>query len=285
MRHEHGDAGGVDASTSSNTGSGAGSNAAGFDPAHREPAHDESARGLSARDKSAPDESVPDESAHDESAHLDPARPVDPTQFWEERYATAEAVWSGRVNRSLAELAEAWTPGRSLDLGCGEGGDVLWLAERGWQARGIDLSATAVARAEQAARDRGISSARFVAADLGEWAERPASIDGGADPFDLVTASFLQSPVELPRNVILRAAAHRIAPGGRIVVISHAAPPPWAKQHRGPYPTPEEELAALGLPSDEWHVEVAEVRTRQGSGPDGVSGVLDDTVVVVRHLG
>lgn len=204
----------------------------------------------------------------------------DPREFWEQRYADAEAVWSGQVNGTLADVVSEWAPGRSLDLGCGEGGDVLWLAERGWEATGIDLSATAVARARAAAAGRGID-ARFVVADLGEWAQATVAAD---ETYDLVTASFLQSPVELPRGRILRAALARARPGGRLVVISHAAPPAWARDHPGDFPSPEEELALLDLDASMFKVEEAQVRRREVRAPDGAEAVLDDTVVVVRRL-
>lgn len=209
---------------------------------------------------------------------------VDPVAFWEDLYSGA-ARWSGRVNASLAHAVEDLRPGRSLDLGCGEGGDVIWLAERGWQASGIDLSETAIARGSALAAERGIDAerVRFIAGDLGEWAADPESVDRGEAPFDLVTASFLQSPVELPRERILRAAASRVAPGGTIVLVSHAAPPPWAPDHPGDFPTPAGELAALSLNQDEWDVIDASVRARAATGPDGEPAHLDDAVVIARR--
>lgn len=214
--------------------------------------------------------------------------PTDPVEFWQQRYGGVDRVWSGRVNHALRELAADWSPGRSLDLGCGEGGDVLWLAERGWNATGIDLSEHAVARARAAARERGLDTARFIAADLGEWADDPARIDGLDDApdregFDLVTASFFQSPVELPRERILRAAARGVAPGGRVVVIAHAAAPDWAPGHGGDFPTPEHDLAVLNLDPNDWDVEVAEVREREGRAPDGASATFLDSIVSVRR--
>ncbi len=218
---------------------------------------------------------------HGAGAHSEADADEDPAVFWERRYTGSGPVWSGRVNRTLADAAGSWEPGRSLDLGCGEGGDVLWLAERGWRATGIDLSETAIARAREAAAVRDGIDARFVAADLGEWIEDPRSV--ADEPFDLVTASFLQSPVELPRERILRAAAGRVAPGGRLVVISHAAPPSWAEGHPGPFPSPESELATLDLDPGQWTV-TAEVRTREATDPDGAPGTLDDTIVVAQRI-
>lgn len=217
-----------------------------------------------------------------------------PAEFWEQRYGEADRVWSGKVNTALAAVAKDLAPGRSLDLGCGEGGDVLWLAERGWLATGIDLSQTAVARGRTEAAARGVE-ATFIAADLGDWIGDPEGIDGADEPFDLVTASFLQSPAHLPRPEALRAAAARVAPGGSLVLVSHGAPPSWAQaehsgssgahQHHGPgyFPTPEAELADLALDTAAWRIDVSEIREREAVGPEGVAGTHFDTVVVARR--
>lgn len=220
----------------------------------------------------------------------------DPSAFWEQRYAGAEPIWSGRVNATLAEVVGDLAPGRSLDLGCGEGGDVIWLAQQGWQATGIDLSRTAIGRARARAEEQGLSAAEFIAADLALWVEAGGEIDRSASPFDLITASFLQSPVDLPRERILRAALSRLAPGGRLVLVSHAAPPPWASHvhtagvahdHRSQGPhfiTPAEELAALGELSEGFSVLVAELRQREVADPQGNPAQVDDSVIVVQRL-
>ncbi len=218
------------------------------------------------------------------------ARPGEqPLEFWERRYSGSDRVWSGQVNSALASVVEELEPGRSLDLGSGEGGDVLWLAEQGWEATGIELSRTAVARAREEARSRGLTRTRFIAADLGDWVLRPAVIDVRFEPYDLVTASFLQSPVELPRERILRTAASRVAVGGLLVVVSHAAPPAWAKGHPGDFPTPEQELSTLALDPNRWRVRIAEVHDRSVVGPDGTDlagteTVLRDTLVVAQRI-
>jgi len=65
-------------------------------------------------------------------------------EWWEARYAERDGIWSGRVNAVLASVTWGLPVGRALDLGCGEGGDVVWLAEQGWDVTGIDLSVTAL---------------------------------------------------------------------------------------------------------------------------------------------
>ena len=49
---------------------------------------------------------------------------------WDERYSGEEQLFSGRPNGALvAEVADL-TPGRAVDVGCGEGADAVWLAGR-----------------------------------------------------------------------------------------------------------------------------------------------------------
>ncbi|GAA1152781.1 class I SAM-dependent methyltransferase [Nesterenkonia lutea] len=202
-----------------------------------------------------------------------------PKDFWENRYAGAERVWSGRVNATLSSLVADLPAGRSLDLGCGEGGDVLWLAGRGWEALGVDISATAVARARSHAEveDFAPGSAEFLVGEL------PEGMPAG--PFDLITASFLQSPVALDRTEILRAAAQRVSIGGRLLVVSHATAPPWSEHKHGPeeMPTLDGDLQALH-PRAEWELEVGELRERSAVGPDGQEASLEDLVILARRL-
>lgn len=205
---------------------------------------------------------------------------VAPGGFWEERYAGEERVWSGKVNRTTADVAIGLEPGRSLDLGCGEGGDVLWFAHAGWQAMGVDISPTAVRRAnEEAARVGRADRARCVAADLATWTTD--------DRFDLVTASFFQSPVALDRTTILRRLSRQIDAGGHLLVVSHADYPSWVpvedRQGHGQFLKPDEEVEALGLLGEGWTVEIAETRMRDVTAPDGSPAVLDDSVVLLRR--
>ena len=210
--------------------------------------------------------------AHDHA----PAEPgLSPAEHWEQRYAGDDRVWSGRVNATLSAVVSGFAPGTSIDLGCGEGGDVLWLAEHGWQATGLDISETAVGRARTEAAARGLHGATFTATDLSAWQPEPATTD-------LVTASFFQSDVELDRRAILRRAAGALREGGHLVVISHAAPPSWADDHRADMVGASEQVEQLALPAEEWEVEVAEDR-RPATSPDGEHGEHLDAVVVLRR--
>jgi SAM-dependent methyltransferase len=205
---------------------------------------------------------------------------VVPAEFWENRYASTERVWSGAPNVTLAQVVSTLPPGRVLDLGSGEGADVLWLAQQGWEAAGLDISPTAVARAAAAASAAGLSErARFASIDLSTWTSD--------EDYDLVAASFFQSPVALARAEILRRAAGLVVPGGHLLIVSHAGFPPGAHFPQGAehqFLTPEEEIAALSLPPERWTTVIAETRRRPTTGPAaGVHTHLDDAVVLLRR--
>ena len=200
-------------------------------------------------------------------------------EYWEEHYGERERIWSGRVNVQLAKVVADMPPGRALDLGCGEGGDAVWLAERGWQVVAVDVSETALGRASAEARARGVL-------DRIDFQHHDLSDSFPAGSFDLASAQFLHSTVRLERTQVLRNAASAVVPGGRLVIVDHAAPPPFSKKvpHDHPFPSPEEVLAELDLPAAEWERERVEVVDRDGTDPDGEPFVWRDNLMVLRRL-
>ena len=199
-------------------------------------------------------------------------------RFWEGHYRAHERVWSGRANPVLVDVAGSLPPGAALDLGCGEGGDAIWLAGRGWRVTAVDVSATALSRASAHAAAAGVEARiDFQQHDLAQ------TFPAGA--FDLVSAQYLQSPVEFPRDRVLHAAARAVASGGLLLVVAHASVPPWSLADPDTrFPTPEEALAALDLTPGQWGTERLGARERLASGPDWQSATVTDTVIAVRRL-
>ena len=200
--------------------------------------------------------------------------------FWDRRYAERDQIWSGEANEALVATVTGLWPGRALDLGCGEGGDSVWLAGRGWQVTAVDIAATAIARAKNLAARHAIPDGRitWVVDDLGSW--QPAG------SYDLVSACFLQSPIDFPRPTVLQRAASAVAPRGHLLVVSHAEPPPWAKghDHAGQrFPSPADELASLQLPEADWDTLIAETQPRRAFGPDGAAASLQDIVILAHR--
>ncbi|MFW6599694.1 class I SAM-dependent methyltransferase [Propionibacteriaceae bacterium Y2011] len=203
-----------------------------------------------------------------------------PQEFWEGRYRDAERVWSGRPNPGLVNAVQHLAPGKALDLGCGEGADAIWLATQGWIVTGVDISATATARARrEAQRQQASAATRFVTADLARWEP-----DDG--PYDLVTASFLHSPVPLPRIAILQRAAATVRAGGHLVVLSHAAPPPWVDAADHPahsFSSPARQFVELNLNEHDWLVLSIQTHTRHATAPSGEAAELTDGVLLLQR--
>lgn len=198
-------------------------------------------------------------------------------QFWQDLYGERPQVWSGKVNAALEQRAADLPSGRALDLGCGEGADALWLSERGWAVTAVDISATALGRA-QAEADRRALVVTWRQQDLAE------ALPSG--PYDLVSAQFLHSPVTLARADVLRRAAAEVAPGGSLLVVGHAAAPPWSNHEPDPalMPSAATVLLELGL-DDEWVVLESDHVLRAATGPDGEETELLDSVVLARRRG
>ncbi|TGD90801.1 class I SAM-dependent methyltransferase [Mycolicibacterium sp. CH28] len=197
---------------------------------------------------------------------------------WEERYSEKPRIWSGRANTRLVEIAGELTGSRALDLGCGEGGDAMWLAEHGWDVVAVDVSSTALARAAEDAQARGVlGRIDFQQHDL------TASFPEG--PFDLVSAHFFHSMVDMDRPAILRRAAATVAPGGTLLIVDHGDAPPWAPEtvHHHEFPSGQEVLAGLALDPAEWETVRLGPASREAVGPDGSQATLVDNVIQLRR--
>jgi thioredoxin reductase/protein-L-isoaspartate O-methyltransferase len=199
-------------------------------------------------------------------------------QYWESHYGERDRIWSGRVNVQLAAIVAGLPTGRALDLGCGEGGDAVWLAEHGWQVKAVDISETAIGRAAAEAGTRGVR-------DRIAFERHDLSDSFPAGTFDLISAQFLHSTERLERPQILRRAADAVALGGVLVIVDHAAPPPFSKKvpHDHPFPSPQEVLAELNLPAAQWEQERVEQVDRAGTDPDGQPFTWRDNVMVLRR--
>lgn len=81
-----------------------------------------------------------------------------------------EAVESGKIK-----------PCKTVDLGCGAGNYAVWLAQRGFEVTGMDISKHAIKIARELANKQGVPC-RFVVADLlGDMDEYHESFDFAYD--------------------------------------------------------------------------------------------------------
>lgn len=234
------------------------------------------------------------EGSHPEDSAIEDSQPQTThdgaARLWDDLYRSRPRVWSGRPNPQLVAEAAGLPPGTALDLGCGEGADALWLAERGWTVTAVDVSAVALERAAaHAAESEAGHRVMWLQRDLETW--QPDAT------FDLVSAQFLHS-TEMPWQRSHLIAADAVRPGGTLLVVGHHPDglPPWSSHNQAShsgghsggtakYFTPEQLVDELGITPPEWNVEVAESRQREATGPDGQVAILADAVVRAARLG
>lgn len=200
-------------------------------------------------------------------------------EFWDDRYGESEQIWSGDPNTVLVRETSGLTPGRALDLGCGEGADAIWLARRGWRVTAVDISRVALDRAGRHAAEADV-------ADRIDWQQADLATFFPGGIFDLVSAQFLHSRGGLPREEILRTAASAVAPGGVLLVVGHAGWPSCEScpDHDVVFPTPEEVLESLELADGQWEVLLSGEHERTQTGPDGQPCTRTDNALKVRRL-
>jgi SAM-dependent methyltransferase len=91
-------------------------------------------------------------------------------RHWDERYTShgSPALSAVEPPGVLAPHADAFpTSGRALDLACGQGLGAVWLARRGLDVWGFDISPVAIGQARDLARRAGVGDrCRFDVADL-----------------------------------------------------------------------------------------------------------------------
>ncbi|MFJ8058536.1 class I SAM-dependent methyltransferase [Streptomyces sp. NPDC096142] len=195
---------------------------------------------------------------------------------WDNRYADRQQLWSGRPNGALVAEIAGLTPGRVLDVGCGEGADAVWLAREGWDVTAIEVSGVALERAAGHAADAGVT-VRWVHAELTGAALSPGS-------FDLVSAQYpalLRTPDAAAERALLAA----VAPGGVLLLVHHAGMD-TRHEHDAEFDPADYVWPAMvaALLDDDWTVEVDEQRPRVA--PEGGAGAhhTDDVVLRARRL-
>jgi SAM-dependent methyltransferase len=200
-------------------------------------------------------------------------------EFWDTFYRAGDRIWTGRPNAVLVREVVDLTPGRALDLGCGEGADAIWLAQRGWRVTAADISRIALDRAAGNAAAAGVG-------DRIDWQRHDLAVSFPVGVFDLVSAHFLHSQLDLPRDRILRSAAAAVAPSGVLLVVGHAGHPSWEHHpdQAVPFPAPEEVLTALDLPAGRWELLRNEVHEHSFTGPDGQPATRTDNTLKLRRL-
>jgi SAM-dependent methyltransferase len=128
-------------------------------------------------------------------------------------YSSSQAGFSIRPNATLMSAIVGRGPGRALDAGMGQGRNALYLALKGWDVTGFDISDGGLAIARRNAEKAGV---KLTAVQKSE-----KDFDYGVSQWDLVLFSYVPFPVGDEQYVdrLYRA----VRPGGLVVVESFAS--------------------------------------------------------------
>jgi cyclopropane fatty-acyl-phospholipid synthase-like methyltransferase len=192
-----------------------------------------------------------------------PRQPRQPHDF-DEMYAGTPPWDIGRPQPAFVALADAGAlQGKVLDAGCGTGEHALMAAERGLDATGVDLAATAITSAEAKARERGLA-ARFLVWDA-------LDLPGLGHQFDTVLdCGLFHIFDDDDRAQFLVSLAGAVKPGGRYFMLcfSDRQPGDW-----GPRRITEAELRDSF--ADGWRIDTLEASTIEITiDPAGAQGWL-----------
>ncbi len=130
---------------------------------------------------------------------------------WDERYRGGDAPWDRPTpTEHLPWAIETFgiAPCKVIDIGCGTGTNVIWLAQQGFDAVGVDFSPLAVAQARAKAADAGVDCS-FEAVD---FLDDP--VGGGPFGWAFDRGCFHSVEAGAERDAFARKVADLLTPGG-----------------------------------------------------------------------
>jgi cyclopropane fatty-acyl-phospholipid synthase-like methyltransferase len=127
------------------------------------------------------------------------------------RYGTPP--WVGTARDQLVRLVEngQLAPGRSIDLGCGEGDNAIFMAQHGFEVTAVDFAPAAISKAKAKASQAG-AKVNFLVDDLTNLRHLHGTFDVLVDygTFDDLT--------ERQRDAYLRNVVPLAAPGAKFLM-------------------------------------------------------------------
>ncbi len=134
------------------------------------------------------------------------------SSFWDKVWEdAAEGSPHGGGTTLLLTVLEGLSPGRALDVGCGDGSNGILMSEQGWRVTAVDFSPKALESGRRKAIEANVV-VEFVLADVAGYVPEGR--------YDLVTSFYIQLPPEV-RATMLSNLCDALAPGGKLLFLSH----------------------------------------------------------------
>jgi len=123
---------------------------------------------------------------------------------WNRILTAPQPAFNTAPNAFLVSITQGLKPGRSLDVGMGQGRNTIYLAQQGWDSVGFDPADRAVALAQEQAKKLGVKITTSIARD--------DDFAWGTSQWDLIVLSYV-AVRDLTAKII-----QALRPGGMVVV-------------------------------------------------------------------
>jgi SAM-dependent methyltransferase len=123
---------------------------------------------------------------------------------WNRILTSPKPMFNTAPNTFLVTVTRGLKPGRSLDVGMGQGRNTIYLAQQGWDSVGFDPADRAVAAAEEQAKKLGVKITTQVA--------RAEAFDWGDSKWDLIVLSYVGG------REFVETVQRALRPGGMVVL-------------------------------------------------------------------
>jgi len=133
------------------------------------------------------------------------------------------SLFSLQPNAYMIRTLEGRTPGRALDVAMGQGRNALWLASKGWDVTGFDIS--------QAGLDAALASAKNLGVPLHTMRESVDDFDYGRERWDVVL--LIYAPVRYESKELMKRIHDSLKPGGLVIVEDEIE---WSRSRTDPRP-------------------------------------------------
>ena len=116
-------------------------------------------------------------------------------------------VFNTEANSLLVQTVSNIPPGKALDIAMGEGRNAVWLATKGWDVTGFDISDEGLRQAEEKAAKAGVAIHAINA--------KSEDFDYGSEQWDLIVLSYAFTPI--PDTDYVERLRNSLKPGGLLV--------------------------------------------------------------------
>ena len=189
--------------------------------------------------------------------------------IWDERYAAQEFHFGEQPNTFLQEQAHRLKPNSDILMLCeGEGRNGVFLAQQGHHITGIDASAVGLEKAQQLARQKGVSI-QTQAVDLSDYQFE-------ANRWNAIVAIFAHLDPAL-RVQVHRSVVSALKPGGLLILEAYR--PEQLNYGTGGPPTAERMMTREGLTQEFSGLEIVQITETVRPVVEGVGHTGDGAVI------